>query len=213
MFYELLQGLFILLLAPIMIVSTLILYGIYKRINPQTPRLKIPTPKIMEEKEKNKLRKQVKTLDVKEVVLLVRNGEIIERVKAYLTDQGEVLDKKKQRLWKIEPEHLKLYVLREKNRAKPMLIVDANTQAIYHFENPVNDIKEMKKLRLHPAILNPKTLYTYIASGSIKKLLGKITVSTAEKVLYIIVGAFIIYLMQFFLLPMIGFKIIIAPVR
>ncbi len=155
---------------------------------------------------KRKLKKEISKLDVREVYILVRNGDIIWKTKAYLTKDGEILDKKGQRLWKLEPKQLEPYIFKEKWSAKPCFILDANTQVVYQFEDPPKDVKTGK---LNPVVLNPKTLYSYIASHSIQKLLGKITVSKTEAILYMFTGMVVIILMIFFFMPLLGHEIII----
>ena len=155
---------------------------------------------------KRKLKKEISKLDVREVYILVRNGDIIWKTKAYLTKDGEILDKKGQRLWKLEPKQLEPYIFKEKWSAKPCFILDANTQAVYQFEDPPKDVKTGK---LNPVVLNPNTLYNYIASHSIRKILGKITVSKTEAVLYMFTGMVIIIIFIFFFLPLMGHEIII----
>ena len=137
-------------------------------------------------------------------IVLIRNGDVLELKKnAQVFEDGTIIvDKNK--LYRVEKK--KPYLLKMGRGTYQLYILDANTNALYQFDDPPKDAKTGK---LNPVILNPKTLYNYIASHSIQKLLGKITVSKGEAVLYMFTGMVIIILLIFFVLPLLGHSIII----
>ena len=149
-------------------------------------------------------KERAETMRIREVIAIIRNGRILEvKKKARLLEDGSLLidNNKLYKLPKVEP-----YIIKGVGfGAKQCFIVDANTQALYEFQDP--SIETTGKL--NPVILNPNTLYYYIASRSIQKLLGRITVSKGEAILYMFTGMVIIILLIFFILPLLGHEIII----
>lgn len=143
---------------------------------------------------------------IREVIAIIRNGKVLEvKKKARLLEDGSLLvdNDKLYKLPKIDP-----YIIKGVGfGAKQCFIVDANTQALYEFGDPL-DVED-KFGNLNPVVLNPRTLYYYIASKSISKLLGKVTVSKGEAILYMFTGMVIIILLIFFILPLLGHEIII----
>jgi len=147
-------------------------------------------------------RRRSNTINIKGVSVLIRNGKILELKKGKILDDGTlVVDNSK--VWKLPKTDP--YILKKRFNAEQLYIVDANTQAVYEFQDP--SIETTGKL--NPVILNPNTLYYYIASRSIQKLLGRITVSKGEAILYMFTGMVIIILLIFFILPILGHEIII----
>lgn len=149
-----------------------------------------------------KTKEKVEKIKAKGIAVLVRNGKILEfKRNCKLLEDGTLIVEK-NKLWKLPKTDP--YILKKRFGAEQLYIVDANTQAIYEFQDP-----EEKKGKINPVVLDPRTLYNYIASGSIRKLLGKITVSKGEAVLYMFTGMVIIIIMIFFLLPLLGHEVII----
>ncbi|MEM1641157.1 MAG: hypothetical protein QW206_06170 [Acidilobaceae archaeon] len=136
-------------------------------------------------------------------MVLIRNGDNVELKSEVLEqDDGSIVVDKKM-LYKLEkPEP---YLLKINRKIYRLYIVDANTNAVYKFEDP----KPPSNPKINPVMLDPRVLYDYIASSSVRKLLGKITVSKGEAVLYMFTGMVIIFVIIFFILPLLGHEIII----
>ncbi|MEM1703529.1 MAG: hypothetical protein QXQ31_05705 [Zestosphaera sp.] len=136
-------------------------------------------------------------------MVLIRNGDNVELKSEVLEqDDGSIVVDKKM-LYKLEkPEP---YLLKINRKIYRLYIVDANTNAVYKFEDP----KPSGTLKINPVMLDPRVLYDYIASSSVRKLLGKITVSKGEAVLYMFTGMVIVFIIIFFILPLLGHEIII----
>ena len=137
-------------------------------------------------------------------VVMIRNGNVVELKKNVMVFEDGTILVDKDKLYKLEKKEP--YLLRMGRNTYQLYILDANTNALYQFEDPPKDVKTGK---LNPVVLNPKTLYNYIASHSIQKLLGKITVSKTEAILYMFTGMVVIILMIFFFMPLLGHEIII----
>ena len=173
----------------LLIILLITLYPILRAMYSGTPREK------SSQKQINRVGK---------AIVMIRNGDILELKKnALVFEDGSILvDKNK--LYHVEKK--KPYLLRMGRNTYQLYILDAKTNAVYEFQ----DIDpNMKTGKLNPVVLNPRTLYNYIASHSIQKLLGKITVSKGEAVLYMFTGMVIILILIFFLLPLLGHSIII----
>ncbi|MEL9999961.1 MAG: hypothetical protein QXY82_01365 [Desulfurococcaceae archaeon] len=137
------------------------------------------------------------------VVALIRSGDIIE-LKSEVLEQNDgslIVDKKM--LYKLEkPEP---YILRMGSKLYRLYILDSNVNAFYRFEDP----KPLSNAKINPVVLDPRVLYDYIASSSVRKLLGKITVGKGEALLYMFTGMVIVFIIIFFILPLLGHEIII----
>ena len=151
-----------------------------------------------------KTKEKVEKIKAKGIAVLIRNGKILELKRNCKLLENGTLIVEKNKLWKLPKTDP--YILKKRFGAEQLYIVDANTQAIYEFQDPPEG---EKKGKINPVVLDPRTLYNYIASGSIRKLLGKITVSKGEAVLYMFAGMVIIIIMIFFLLPLLGHEVII----
>ncbi|MCD6196616.1 MAG: hypothetical protein J7J82_07525 [Staphylothermus sp.] len=167
-----------------------IAYPVIRILYSQMPRESSKTP--------NEIKK------IGKAVVMIRNGNVVELKKNVMVFEDGTILVDKDKLYKLEKKEP--YLLRMGRNTYQLYILDANTNALYQFEDPPKDVKTGK---LNPVVLNPKTLYNYIASHSIQKLLGKITVSKTEAILYMFTGMVIIILMIFFFMPLLGHEIII----
>ncbi|MEM4847006.1 MAG: hypothetical protein QW794_04530 [Thermosphaera sp.] len=137
------------------------------------------------------------------VVVLLRSGDIIELKKDVVElDNGSLIVDKKM-LYKLEKNEP--YILRMGSKLYRLYILDSNVNAYYKFEDP----KPSSNPKINPVMLDPRVLYDYIASSSVRKLLGKITVSKGEAILYMFTGMVIVFIIIFFILPLLGHEIII----
>ncbi len=167
-----------------------IAYPVIRILYSQMPRESSKTP--------NEIKK------IGKAVVMIRNGNVVELKKNVMVFEDGTILVDKDKLYKLEKKEP--YLLRMGRNTYQLYILDANTNALYQFEDPPKDVKTGK---LNPVVLNPKTLYNYIASHSIQKLLGKITVSKTEAILYMFTGMVVIILMIFFFMPLLGHEIII----
>ena len=98
----------------------------------------------------------------------------------------------------------------EGRRVKQYIILDSRTQGAYVF--PAYDNQEQdSKVRLR--ITDPKFLKVYIGSNVLSKMFAKLQVSRWELLTYLLVGMTITYLFQFFILPIMGYQVVISPAR
>ena len=144
----------------------------------------------------------------RKIKLMVRNGDILRLVDAEIIGEGIVATKDK--LWKLPK--FKPYILMKSKTGVPLIIVDENYQIIYEFEDPnLSKIEnEAKKAGLNVVMLNPKVLRHYLGSDVVRKLMGKIATSRGEQLLYFMVGVAFTFIIEFFILPLLGFRIIIG---
>ncbi len=173
----------------LLVILLILVYPIAKMMYSQLPS------KTMNKNEIKKIGK---------AVVMIRNGDIIELKKNAMVFEDGTIIVDKNKLYRVEKKEP--YLLRMGRNTYQLYILDANTNALYQFEDPPKDVKTGK---LNPVVLNPRTLYNYIASNSIHKLLGKITVSKGEAILYMFTGMVIIILLIFLVLPLLGHSIII----
>ncbi len=162
-----------------------------------------PIAKVMYSQLPSKTMNKNEIKKIGKAVVMIRNGDIIELKKNAMVFEDGTIIVDKNKLYRVEKKEP--YLLRMGRNTYQLYILDANTQALYQFEDP----KQEKPGKLNPVVLNPKTLYNYIASKSIHKLLGKITISKGEAILYMFTGMVIIILLIFFVLPLLGHSIII----
>ncbi len=139
------------------------------------------------------------------VFVWVRIGEdLFRKVKAVMKGNSILT---KNETWVIDnPKPLRVI---EGRRVRQYLILDSRTQAAYEF--PEYDKREENKIRLR--ITDPKFLKTYIGSNVLSKMFAKLQVSRWELLTYLLVGMTITYLFQFFILPIMGYQVVISPAR
>jgi len=142
------------------------------------------------------------------IIALVRDGNVVEfkRNVKELEDGSLLVDN--TMLYKVKN---KPYILKLGRHYYRLYILDKNSQIAYEFEDVDYSklIEDVKKARLSYVVLNPKVLYNYIASHSVNKLLGRITVSKTEALLYMFTGMVIIVFIMFVFLPLLGHEILI----
>ncbi len=146
------------------------------------------------------------------VTVILRSGKILRKTKGKLTDDGELLTL--NRLYKlplIEP-----YILCKDSmcrRAEPVVIVDAERNLAYEFEDPNDEEIQngLKKAKISPSMLNPSVLKNYFASRTIEKLVGKIQPTRGEQIVMLLVGMTLAFVMEFFILPLLGYRVTISP--
>jgi len=130
----------------------------------------------------------------KKLVLLVRKGNTIRKVKANLREDGSIVTKDK--LYSFS--NLTPYVFIEGLTARQCLIVDNDTCGYYTF----NDSSKTLDLKTDPEFLK-----SYIGKKVIQQLAGKLKATKIEIVMYLLMGMSLAYILQFFLLPLMGFNV------
>ena len=145
------------------------------------------------------------------VTVFLRSGKILRKTIGKLTDNGELVTP--SRLYKLPP--VEPYILCRDSacrRAEPIIIVDADRNIVYEFDDPDDEeIQDsMKKAKISPSMINPVVLKNYFASKTIEKLVGKIQPSRGEQIVMLLVGMTLAFIMEFFILPMLGYKIYIG---
>jgi hypothetical protein len=148
------------------------------------------------------------------VIVLLRSGKILRKTVGKLTDNGELVTT--SRLYKLPP--VEPYILcKDSNcrRAEPVIIVDADRNIVYEFEDPDdNEIQqELRKAKIGPSMVHPIVLRNYFASRTIEKLVGKIQPTKGEQIVMLLVGMTLAFIMEFFILPMLGYHVSISPAR
>lgn len=145
--------------------------------------------------------------------VFLRDGKVIKLKRAKLESDGTLLvDNKLYPIQDVEPYLLVLERPLGGSKAYPMIILDAHRQCIYEFKEPPPDIEDRaKKAQLSPRLLDPKQLRFYVGGKVIEKLASKIALRKADMVMWVIIGASLVFFMEFFLLPLCGVRISIIP--
>lgn len=151
------------------------------------------------------------------MVLWVKGPTEAELVKARVTRTGEILVEKGSDVWVYKPPaDYKPIDLRVGGRSFKAYLVDYNVHAFYEIpelrEEELEQEVEVqgRKVRLNRVMLDPRTLYSYIGSKSMEKLIRPLRVGKAEAVGYMAVGGIMVLMMIFFLLPMMGYQVTIG---
>jgi len=148
------------------------------------------------------------------VTVLLRSGRILTRTVGKLTASGELITP--TRLYKLPP--LEPYIFcKDSNcrRAEPVIIVDADRNIVYEFEDPDDEEiqQELRKAKIGPSMIHPIVLKNYFASRTIEKLVGKMQPTRGEQIVMLLVGMTLAFIMEFFILPMLGYHVSISPAR
>ncbi|MCE4603299.1 MAG: hypothetical protein F7B18_08970 [Desulfurococcales archaeon] len=150
-------------------------------------------------------------------VLWVKSPGELELRDARLAKTGEVLVVDGKETWVYRPPvEYKPVELRVGRRLYKAYIVDKNVHAFYEIpelrEEELEQEVEVqgRRIKLNRAMLDPRTLFTYIGSKSMEKLIKPLRVSRGEAIGYMAIGGLMVLLMIFFLLPMLGYQVSIG---
>jgi len=148
------------------------------------------------------------------VTVLLRNGKMLVKTIGKLTASGELITP--TRLYKLPP--IEPYTLcKDDNckKAEPIIMVDADRNIVYEFEDPNDEEiqQELRKAKIGASMIHPIVLKNYFASRTIEKLVGKIQPTKGEQIVMLLVGMTLAFIMEFFILPMLGYHVSIAPAR
>ena len=165
------------------------------------PEIKIRLPRVHIEK-------------IDSLKLIIVSNEGYEIVDAVRQSDGSIVTKNKERVYR-PPVNLKPRPVRIGKRTYLAYIVHRDYNVFYEPEE-INDkelAEKMKKAKLSMVMLNPRSLATYIVSKSIDRVLKPLRVTRGEALAYVFMGMVLVFLLEFFILPMLGYKIIIGPAR
>ncbi len=150
-------------------------------------------------------------------VLWARSPLELELRPARLAKTGEVLVVDGGETWVYKPPAgYRPVELRVGRRLYKAYIVDKNVHAFYEVpelrEEELEQEVEVqgRRVKLNKAMLDPRTLFTYIGGKSMEKLIKPLRVSKGEAIGYMAMGGLLVLLMIFFLLPMLGYQVSIG---
>lgn len=153
----------------------------------------------------------------KTAVLWVKSPLEMELKPARLARTGEILVADGKETWVYKPPPgYKPVELRVGGRLYKAYIVDKNVHAFYEMpelrEEELEQEVEVqgRRVKLNRVMLDPRTLYTYIGSKSMERLIRPLKVGKGEAFLYMAVGGLMVLLMIFFLLPILGYQVSIG---
>ncbi len=150
-------------------------------------------------------------------VLWVKSPQELELRRARQAKTGEIIvvDGKESWVYK-PPANYRPLELRAGRSLYKVYLVDKNIHAFYEIPEFKDEELEQeveiqgRKIKLNRAMLDPRTLFTYIGSKSMEKLIKPLRVGKAEAVGYIAIGGIMVLMMIFFLLPMMGYQVVIG---
>ncbi|BAA79711.1 hypothetical protein APE_0734 [Aeropyrum pernix ovoid virus 1] len=145
-------------------------------------------------------------------VLLVKSPLEVElKDRVIETTRGDLIVRDgKELLVYRKPEGVKPVEVRLGRKTVKAYLVDSKREVFYTIPEKVEARVGDGSVKLHPAMVDPKTLAEYIASKSLEKLLKPMRVGSLEAVLYMALGGLMVLLMIFFVLPMLGYQVSIG---
>ena len=94
----------------------------------------------------------------------------------------------------------------------PVFLLHPDLNAVYKFEEP--NVKEAAKeaieAKIRPIMQNPVVIKHYISSNIVQKLVQKLQASKMEIAMALLTGVGLAYFIEFFILPLMGYRIIIG---
>ena len=150
-------------------------------------------------------------------VLWVKSPQEMELKRATQAKTGEILVVDGRETWVYKPPaEYRPLELRVGPRLYKVYLVDKNIHAFYEILEIRDEELEQevevqgRRIKLNRAMLDPRTLFTYIGSKSMEKLIKPLRVSKGEAIGYMALGGLMVLLMIFFLLPLMGYKVTIG---
>ena len=147
-------------------------------------------------------------------VLWVKSPTEFELRRARLAKTGELLVVDGKETWVYRPPaEYRPVELRVGGRVYKTWIVDKSIHSFYEVPELRGEELEQevevggRRVKLNRVMLDPRTLFNYIGSKSMEKLIRPLKVGKAEAVGYMAIGGVLVLVMIFFMLPLLGYPV------